>query len=359
MSNQIVQLIRKHHAIVSPTPYPNFDQELDDFLAYVRIKKQFAEQKARLDPFQAVGEIASYLGIEVEVENIHRPIPMPAFWKVKSDGSLRNGGHEFVSSPLAPTQSMTAFLALWIALQKLIPSHSPDFNWRTGIHVHLNVQQLSEVEFRRLLLLCVIFEPILFSFAGEERKQNMFCVPITESTTFSELRHYLSGYRELYQLATTWPKYNAINLCRMFSYMAGTMSALPALGTLEFRHFGGSADIDQLFRWQSVILRLYDASIKFSTAKLKAYIEGTKYTELMRDILLTDADASVLIPAITRAKELTIDVPPFKPMKSTSALAIYTAGLAKKWQKQKQEKEKARYTTVNMEFTIPPLQRSR
>ena len=114
-------------------------------------------------------------GIEVEYENYrgtaHRPSPE---WQIKDDGSLRNGGIEYVfRRPLAINSSHTAIDSLWEMASSLRLKPSP----RTGIHVHVNCLDYSLSQILDILTNYVLMEPFLFAYVGPLRDESILCVP--------------------------------------------------------------------------------------------------------------------------------------------------------------------------------------
>jgi hypothetical protein len=302
------------------------------------LEKAFHSQLDLLESFKGVANIPTHLGLEIEVENIFKPLPLPSFWQSKIDGSLREGGMEFVSSPLPPNQAMIATLLLWLVMKKLIPSHKPEFSWRTSNHIHLNVLELEEKELRQLLLLAWLVEPLLFSFAGQDREDGVFCVPLSQCQSFQKLSKYFQKKQTLLETAATWPKYTAVNLCRMYSYPYHPTSdgpvpgVLPALGTIEFRHLGGSESPLPLLTWITIILKLFEASIALNDLEKEIpSLTPQTYKELLKKVFPPEIlrcfkipDESVLLMFLARTKELFLEPPKLKTISQKSALALYS-----------------------------------
>lgn len=330
---KILEIIQQTATLNPPKDFPDFEKKLDQYLRYVRAAKPFEKELDKIEAFSHVFDIPTYLGIEEEVENIHKQLSLPPFWKNKTDGSLRNGGMEFISEPLPPKQAMIATVVLRMMMRKLTAS-SPDYSWRTSDHVHLNVQELEEEEFRRLMMLAFIFEKLFFTLAGTDREQSIFCVPITQSVTREKLGIYLRKKTNLHQLATEWPKYSAVNLCRMFQY-GHPSDGIPALGTVEFRHLGGTEDVTKLLVWQSLILQLFKAAIAIPTKTLVERVEtlntNNKYMDFVHEVFTPEVadnfkikDCSELFSdTIRQTKELLLTRPKFGPIREKSAMSSF------------------------------------
>lgn len=112
-------------------------------------------------------------GIEVEVENAG-PKEL-AGWNIVEDHSLRNRGMEYV------TKIGKRVHNIFPMLEQLF-KYARENNWaisdRTSIHVHINVQNLTLDQLNSLIILYTIFERPLFQYAADERRSNVFCVPL-------------------------------------------------------------------------------------------------------------------------------------------------------------------------------------
>ena len=189
-------------------------------------------------------------GIEVETENIaYKRIDdkQPHGWVIKEDSSLRHG-LEFMSYPGDYEESRHLLASLYLFFVEQL-KRKPNFSWRTSEHVHLNVRWLNREQLGNFILLYCVFEKLLFKFSGESRENSIFCVPITESSP-DIIQYILSSsglrdYEAVVYLADGWEKYSALNLFR-----------LRDLGTIEFRHFGGTWETEKLMLWLQLIGKL-------------------------------------------------------------------------------------------------------
>lgn len=175
------------------------------------------------------------LGIEVEVEQ-HAVKERPnAVWQPKPDGSLRNNGIEYVSSPLSARLVPAALKNLLVdALDQ-----SASFSMRTSIHVHMNVQDMTPQQLVNLIGVYCLFEPLLYRYVGRGRHKNIYCVPINETILACELNRQ--------RLRQSWEKYTGLNY-----------KTVTNLGTLEFRHLAGSFDVRYVVQWVQLICAMRD-----------------------------------------------------------------------------------------------------
>lgn len=183
----------------------------------------------------------SIIGIEVEVENVKSIDPniTLGFWRVDEDGSLRNNGREFISSPLRSGYIEPALNHLFAGINADV-----DFSPRTSIHIHLNARTFTPENLCAFVMAYMAVENLLFKFAGNNRRSNIYCVPIQDTAIFDKLPKEW-GLRTLDLIRRSWSKYTALNLV-----------PLADKGTVEFRHMPGTSDIKRLMVWISMIQKL-------------------------------------------------------------------------------------------------------
>lgn len=189
------------------------------------------------------------VGMEVEVEGLHGVIGNLKHWQLSRDGSLQNGV-EFISHPVWGT-------AITGALEELgeyFKENPPYISFRTSIHVHVNCLDMEADALVRLMLLYLMYEPALFRLHQKwNRYYNIFCVPAHESLgiqkSYAEMISMLENQGHIadgYGLS----KYSALNI-----------NPLRQLGTIEFRHMGGTDNVNEISAWVNVLLQLKAAAI--------------------------------------------------------------------------------------------------
>lgn len=188
-------------------------------------------------PAFSVVDRNTYLGIEVEVENVERwDSNHSPYWTIIEDGSLRNNGREFITPPIRAYRVENALTKLFEALNRDI-----DFSERTSIHIHMNVRTLTVEQLEALVVTYMLFEKAIFSFIGENRYDNIFCVPLCETDMGGSLEQLITNGSPYIE----WEKYTALNLVPISSK-----------GTLEFRHLAGTRDLTKIMTWINIILSL-------------------------------------------------------------------------------------------------------
>lgn len=197
--------------------------------------------------------VGFYAGTEYEIEDVREVLFPNNPYKIfqENDNSLRNNGFEFKTSPLTYENSLEAFN--W--LHKYIRIGKQAFSDRTSIHVHVNVGNLHEFEIKNLVLTYALLEPLFFQFAGRSRQDNIYCVPLNYTTLPA---HYS---QPIQNLINKWHKYTAFNIL-----------PIKNLGTVEFRHLGGTGDFERYKTWLTSIKSFYDATTKKGSINVLEYL---------------------------------------------------------------------------------------
>lgn len=186
-------------------------------------------------------------GLECEVECVEACTKGHSFTSVP-DHSLRKGGVEYLSTPMERQALVEGFTQLHKSLY--FTKDSDPFSSRTSTHVHINCLSLSMEEARTLILLYALFEECFFLQVKPERRENIHCVPLTETPLPAIYKKDLMG------MFKHWSKYTALNLKR-----------LSDLGTMEFRHMHGTGDTEEIAVWLHLLENLWQLS---KTTKITA-----------------------------------------------------------------------------------------
>lgn len=212
-----------------------------------------------------------YYGVELEIENCRDGQDMVVDGMVvTTDGSLRNNGLEFITRPMH-LSSLNTCLINFFNKNKL---NEYNYSERTSIHVHTNCNDLTPEEVASICVLYQVFEKILFNFIGNDRANNIFCVPWSETTV---------SYQAVARLAEKdtdalrdWNKYTALNLL-----------PLTRFGTIEWRHMEGHADITRIVLWCQIIGAMYAYARKKEHKKVLDLVINLNTTSQYRDVIDT------------------------------------------------------------------------
>lgn len=188
------------------------------------------------------------VGIEVELERIVDPPQFLKRWHLERDGSLQNGT-EFISEPVWGTAITDAL----VELEEFLDTEKPLVSFRTSVHVHVNMLDMQAAGMARMLKGYLLYEPALFRLHEDwNRHNNIFCVPARESVIIQKGYGMLLRDLERGHVSTGYinSKYSALN-----------PNCLRSLGTLEFRHMGGTTDVKKISDWIDILLQLKTAAI--------------------------------------------------------------------------------------------------
>lgn len=326
-----------------------FEKATKSFLQYSGLDDK---EKALTKMWGHVFDVPTLVGIEIEVENITVNIPVvEPVWTVTVDPSLRNNGKELKSAPLTPKQAVISLSTLWQTLYKVC---KPDFSWRTSIHFHLNVCDLDKEELQKMLLLSLIFEDLFFTFVGQDRDQSIFCVPLRQSTQMNLIRSFLKGKKSVGEISgEKWHKYSAVNLFR-----------LQDLGTVEFRHMGGTDSILKITTWLVLLLQLYRASVKMPSSVIRDWImelnTSSKYWEFVCEVFSPEVTnklqindwQTIMDKTISKAKDFFVDPIKFGEVKEGSALAKQVEKVMKERETEDNTRELKKAASAKFELDL-------
>lgn len=191
-------------------------------------------------------------GVEIELENMHMSRPRFNYWTAKSDGSLRNGGMEFVfSNPWGGRDLYNAA----IEIDTFLFENNPEETWRCSTHVHVDVRDMTSAQVKKMILAYTVYERILFRCSGWHRYKNNFCVALgfaQEQINTLSNAWSLDGASFFNQLVTNWDKYSAMNLLPMTSF-----------GSIEFRISEAKWRKGRLIRLVNRFLSLKEIAMTF------------------------------------------------------------------------------------------------
>jgi hypothetical protein len=230
-----------------------------------------------------------FIGLEIEIERVEftehvhaLSIGQGYLWRNTEDGSLRNNGREFVSIPMRGEVIPAALSRLRETLNTLPMTKGYEFSDRTSVHVHMNAQDCTLDEVLSFLYLYILVEPLLYEYAGRERFDSIFCVPITESALDSKLALVCEALKtqnlhDVIHEIQGWMKYTGLNLLPLVNY-----------GTIEFRHLNGTLDNTRLMTWINLILSLRKFTKGLDSAKLLVrFLEmntNSEYTHFLQEV---------------------------------------------------------------------------
>ena len=225
-------------------------------------KEKDLKEIYKVRDYLGVHSVAGDFGIEVEVEgsNLYNTRGGDAYWLTKKDGSLRDGVEYVLHVPLSLDKTKEAIISLVKSLEnsKLI------FSFRTSIHVHVNVLEMSRDNLLSFLYLSHLLEDSLVKYSGESREGNRFCLRMKDAEWKIEALKMFFKTEGVRQFPSNDMKYSAINL-----------ASLHLFGSIEFRSMRGTLDTEVLFPWLDVLYRIRDFAIHNSVKEIDEAIRLT------------------------------------------------------------------------------------
>lgn len=171
-------------------------------------------------------------------------------WRCVHDGSLRDGV-EFVSNGprsydtlVSDLESLSAYLVR--------KDYVPVFSYRTSVHVHMNVMDLTLAQVFALFTLYNIFESPLIHFGGEERFGNVHCLPVSHAQNVLDLARN-ACYNGDSNAAGVWSGATRALCSRDNRYASFNWASMPQKGTIEFRSHRGTLDTTEVIGWVNVL----------------------------------------------------------------------------------------------------------
>lgn len=204
---------------------------------------------AKVLDYFALNKTRGEIGVEIEAEfgePVNGAVPEP--WRVDLDGSLRGYAYEFVLNKPVSRRVIDS------ALNKLEDYLSEDeilHSIRAGIHIHLNVQDLTIKQVLNFMMCYYLLETALLRTCGENREGNLFCLRNSDAaSTILALERVIES-ADFHAAHSNSYRYSALNFQSLFRY-----------GSLEFRSLATEPDLANIRPWIDVLLTLKDASLK-------------------------------------------------------------------------------------------------
>ena len=201
------------------------------------------------------------LGVEVEVEGARLP-HLDKFWRTEMDGSLRGESREYVLAKPMKAEGVAE------ALQYLDKAYIDagtvvHESVRAGVHVHVNVQDLTVVELFNFIIAYIVLEDLLTKYCGEYREGNLFCLRVKDADYLLYMLEQVADNKRYELLHTDVLRYAAMNVKSLHTY-----------GSLEFRAMRGTRDLGIINNWANILLGLREASREFENpAELIGWIQ--------------------------------------------------------------------------------------
>lgn len=184
-----------------------------------------------------------------------------AGWSGKPDGSLREGGWEWVHTvPLIDDDlAQSIYYAMDLAARR-----NYLVSLRTGLHTHINVRDMTLSQYTLMLLIYALIEPAIYKYAGHDRDENVNCLPWYSAADgefyVSNIYNYGNPAR-FPQTLRTEARYSGLNLSATFRF-----------GSVEWRHMRTSLNPMDVLEWISINHRVKEASLRLNSEAFHAEI---------------------------------------------------------------------------------------
>lgn len=201
------------------------------------------------DYFAAINSDAE-IGVEVEVESNTR-LSSCTGWRLVGDGSLRGDySGEYVFQ--GPVDESTAIERVK-DLQKVFLKSEVYETYRAGVHLHVNVRDLTPKQLMVFIAFCYVFEEALVDWCGTTRSGNHFCLRMVDAE--GPLEYVCQWYKNNYKmdyLDTDAIRYAATNLNPIVKY-----------GSIELRSLPTTVTLDNIIPWMQVYLHIKKKSLEY------------------------------------------------------------------------------------------------
>lgn len=175
------------------------------------------------------------------------------YFSLHGDGSLRNGGAEFVlREPLFGEELGTAIRAMDDVARALRFKSS----YRTSMHVHLDMERATYPDqVLGVATVYAIFEPYLYKFVGQSRDMCNYCLPWYRHDQHFNV--FLKGVKETSEPGHTGNHVTQkLKGLKEFKYAGLNFFSLGDYGTLEFRHAPVGLEANRVIQWVNIIQSL-------------------------------------------------------------------------------------------------------
>lgn len=193
---------------------------------------------------------AGDIGIEIEIEADRIPPQdyVSSHWRLEHDPSLRGESGEFVlKKPVKLEQLDKAFLELSTAMGKCETAIRPTY--RAGVHVHINVQDLTPKQLITYIATYLMLEEVLITFCDKTRSGNHFCLRMSDASYSLDVITDTILSNNLQAMNTEDIRYASLNITSLFKY-----------GSVEFRALESTTDFDRIKTWSAILYHLKEFS---------------------------------------------------------------------------------------------------
>ncbi len=210
-----------------------------------------AYYRDQIGAFRSPAQDNQEIGIEIEVEGRGLPRDGLVGWDIHEDGSLRGESAEYVFR--GPTTRYDTSVRLRTLNDRLIDSGARiNQSYRTSVHIHMNCRPMLIKQIYSNIMLYIMCEDVFAEIAGKDRIGNLFCLRAKDAGFFIDQLRESIIRDNIGLLGQENLRYSAVNPQALFRH-----------GSLEFRSFRGTTDIELIQQWVNLLCALKDAATRY------------------------------------------------------------------------------------------------
>lgn len=196
------------------------------------------------DVLKIRGKYTNHIGIEIETEGKNLPHIDTPVWKSERDPSLRGESFEYVLRKPVRFDEVNRVLN---EMQKHWHDAGSEIkdSPNAGVHVHINVSDLTVAQMYNFVSLYLVVENILIAQCGVDRIGNLFCLRASDAEYLLDVIGNSITDADMNKFHTDDLRYAAINLKAMGDY-----------GSIEFRAWRSDGDLKAIEWWCNLLIHL-------------------------------------------------------------------------------------------------------
>lgn len=206
-------------------------------------------------------EVECYYPSMSAMRNVAENIPEEI--GIVEDGSLDDDGVEFNTPKLSGAKGekvLKEFL-------QVLNDEKFYVNSACGLHIHLDSKDIMETRFcpQKLMLFYMVFEDVIMSFLPISRRDNTYCLPITEFYHINEIKNA----QTIEELEHVWYRCEGSDLRRKKEnkydssrYAGINFHSLLANKHIEIRYHSGTINYNKIINWIKLHVAILDRIVE-------------------------------------------------------------------------------------------------
>lgn len=201
-------------------------------------------------------QVKGDVGIEIECEGDNLVCVEDGGWKTVDDGSLRGNFPEsrcewVLEKPIDINDVLPAMQYL----EDRQKNATLEFSFRTSVHLHINVQQLTANQILNMFYTYFLCETVLMNYCAEHRRGNRFCLRMEDAEGIEPFIRKM--------IITKDVQWKGIPPNDAVRYAAMNIEAMWKYGSLEFRGMEGNLSPERINTWAKAFVNIRSFAKKF------------------------------------------------------------------------------------------------